>query len=688
VSLVSVRWAGREPRPVARPFLAPLDGAADPAGAARWLRGEPHGVALSGDWAGGGLLLSSHPLYVAGADADPFALLDFFPVSIDVPHTAQTAGPVVGGGWLGWWGFELARRLERLTPAPPDPDSLRPFDLAFHDHLIRCDTAGQWWFEALWSEERDSFLRERLKCWSERLAGPSPDGEPFTVEPMRVRSPGARGHGAAVAEGIARIGEGQLSQTNLCLRLDGRLSGDLLDLWVRADQVLAPPHAAFIGGNEHTIASLSPELFLRRTGRRVETRPIKGTAPMATDPARLAASEKDRAENVMIVDLMRNDLGRVCEYGTVLVPELCAVKPAAAVWHLVSTVTGRLRPDVTDGELLRATFPPGSVSGAPKIEAERVIHELESTARGAYCGAIGLCSPLAGLELSVAIRTFEAHHDRLWLGAGGGIVADSHPDTEVAEALTKARGVAAAAGIEIRGDAPSEPVSPLPRPVRLPRPDPAAGVIETMAITTGRPLHLEQHLDRLSNSCRQLEIPLPPELQLSIHDAAAKITDGALRVHVTRERAEVSVRARPRPEATGLTPVTLPGGLGAHKWADRTMIDALSSPTSTPLFCDLDGNVLEAGYAAVLILTRGAIIAPPLDGRILDSLSRRHLLDAARHASLPVSVRSFTVDEARQADAVLLSSSLRGPHPGLLPGGPPAGAAAEVCAQLSRAAQT
>jgi para-aminobenzoate synthetase / 4-amino-4-deoxychorismate lyase len=688
VSPVSVRWAGREPRPVARPFLSPLDGTADPAGAARWLRGEPHGVALSGDWAGGGLLLSSHPLYVAGADADPFALLDFFPVSIDVPDTADTGAPVVGGGWLGWWGFELARRLERLTPAPPDPDSLRPFDLAFHDHLVRCDREGRWWFEALWSEERDSFLRERLTCWSDRLAGPSPGAEPFTAGPMRVRPPGTRGHLAAVTEGIARIAEGELSQSNLCLRLDGRLSGDLLDLWVQADQALAPPHAAFIGGNERMIASLSPELFLRRIGRRVETRPIKGTAPIATDPARLAASEKDRAENVMIVDLMRNDLGRVCEYGTVQVPELCAVQPAAAVWHLVSTVTGRLRPDVTDAVLLRSTFPPGSVSGAPKIEAVRVIHELESTARGAYCGAIGLCSPLAGLELSVAIRTFEAHGDRLWLGAGGGIVADSHPDTEVAEALTKAQGVAAAAGIKVLASVPPQRLSALPRPVRLPRPDPAAGVIETMLIRTGQPLHLEQHLDRLSNSCRQLEIPLPPELRLSIHDAAAKITEGALRVRVTRERAEVSVRPRPRPDATGLTPVTLAGGLGAHKWSDRTMIDALSSPTSTPLFCDLDGTVLEAGYAAVLIASGGGIIAPPIDGRILDSLSRRQLLDAARHASLPVSVRSFTLDEARQADAVLLSSSLRGPHPGLLPGGPPASSAAELCAQLANRGQS
>ena len=674
----------REPGLLARPFISALDGSADGAGAARWLRDEPRGVALSGAWAGGGLLLSSHPLLVAEPDADPFALLDRAPLSLASQRGAEgVAGSVVGGGWLGWWGFELSRRLERLPPAAPDPDCLRSFDLAFHDHVVRCDDAGQWWFEALWSEERDSFLRERLECWRERLAGPAPDAVPFVAEPMRASGSGTEGHRAAVTEGIAKIAEGQLAQANLCLRLEGRLSGGLLDLWVQATQALNPAYAAYVGGDEHAIASLSPELFLRRAGRRAQTRPIKGTAPQGTDPAALAASEKDRAENVMIVDLMRNDLGRVCDYGTVVVSELCAVKPAAGVWHLVSTVSGRLRPDVTDGALVRAAFPPGSVSGAPKIEAVRVIHQLESTARGAYCGAIGLCSPLAGLELNVAIRTFEAHGDRLWLGAGGGIVSDSEPASEVDEALTKARGVATAAGIEILASVSPRRLPDLPRPAGLPRPEPGAGVIETMRISAGQPIQLAQHLERLSDSCRALEIPLPPDLELSIARAAGGVEQGALRVLLAQDGVEISVRTLPRPGATELTPVTLPGGLGAHKWADRKLIDALSSPGLTPLLCDLDGTVLEAGYAAVVIASGGVIIAAPLDGRILDSLSRRRLLRAADRVGLATEIRPFGLDEARTADAILLSSSLRGPHPGLLAGGPPASAAAWVCARLA-----
>ena len=163
---------------------------------------------------------------------------------------------------------------------------------------------------------------------------------------------------------------------------------------------------------------------------------------------------------------------------------------------------------------------------------------------------------------------------------------------------------------------------------------------------------------------------------------------GALRVLATAERAEVSVRSLPGPGATELTPVVLPGGLGAHKWADRSMIDALSGPALTPLFCDLDGSVLEAGYAAVLIVSGAAIIAAPLDGRILDSLSRRRLLGAAERAGLAIEIRRFSLDEARTADAVLLSSSLRGAHPGRLAGGPPASAAARLCARLANATQT
>jgi para-aminobenzoate synthetase / 4-amino-4-deoxychorismate lyase len=210
--------------------------------------------------------------------------------------------------------------------------------------------------------------------------------------------------------------------------------------------VFTPAYGACFAAPWGGIASLSPELFLRRRGRVVSTGPIKGTAPRSADPGALRASAKDRAEHVMIVDLMRNDLGRVCEYGSIVAAETPEAQAHPGVWHLVSELRGRLRDVAGDGALLRATFPPGSVTGAPKVQALRVISELEATGREVYTGAIGFASPLAGLELSVAIRTFGARDGRLWLGVGGGIVADSDPLLELEECLVKARQLVAPVG--------------------------------------------------------------------------------------------------------------------------------------------------------------------------------------------------------------------------------------------------
>ena len=427
-----------------------LDGGGEPLEVARWLRGDERPVVLAGQWAGGGTILTSEPIWRAAASDDPFALLDR-PITLATADTAGGSGAapgvdLVGGGWFGWLGYGLSRSLERLPPPPSRPVPLPLFDLAFHDHVVRCDLDGRWWFEALWSDERADRLRALLAVWRRRLAVDPPPPRAHAVGTLVPAEGGTIAHARAVAETIRRIEAGDLSQANICLRLEASLDGDPLELWLAAVAAAAPVYAAYVGGHAHAVLSLSPELFLRRRGRTVHTSPIKGTAPRTSDPQALAHSEKDRAENVMIVDLMRNDLGRVCEYGTIVVERLCAIEPAAGVWHLVSTINGRTRADVTDGALLRATFPPGSVTGAPKIRAMELINELESTAREAYCGTVGMVSPLCGLEFNVAIRTLEARAGRIWLGVGGGIVSDSTPEAEVEEAMTKARGVAAMAG--------------------------------------------------------------------------------------------------------------------------------------------------------------------------------------------------------------------------------------------------
>jgi para-aminobenzoate synthetase component 1 len=212
------------------------------------------------------------------------------------------------------------------------------------------------------------------------------------------------------------------------------------------------PHAALLRFGDRAVVSASPERFLRRRGDAVETRPIKGTAGQRSV---LERSAKDRAENVMITDLARNDLGRVCVPGSVAVPALCVPEPHPGLWHLVSTVTGRLRPGMGTGALVRATFPPASVTGAPKPRVLQAIEDLEPVTRGVYCGAVGwidagdLHQPPPrhpALELNVAIRTFQILAGRTHLGVGGGITVDSDPAAEWRETELKAARLLAVAG--------------------------------------------------------------------------------------------------------------------------------------------------------------------------------------------------------------------------------------------------
>jgi para-aminobenzoate synthetase / 4-amino-4-deoxychorismate lyase len=656
----------------ARLVRVPLEGGPEAAEGALLVRDDNHPFALAGDWAGGGALVGSEPVVVASPEEDPFALLDV------QPEVERPDADAVGGGWFGYLGYSLGATLEPVPPSPPRPVPLPRFALAFYDHLLRLDSSGRWWFEALWSDERDATLRKRLEVLTGRLAAGVRE-RPVRVGAFAPVAPGAAGHVAAVAECRERIAAGEIFQANLCLRLEGRWSGEPVDLFARTG-ALEPRHAALVAGPWGAVCSLSPELFLRRRGRRVITEPIKGTAPRLEGPEMLAASPKDRAENVMIVDLMRNDLGRVCEYGSVSVAELAEPRPAPGVWHLVSTVAGTLRPDVGDAELLRASFPPGSVTGAPKIQTMRVIAELEATAREVYTGAIGYASPLAGLELNVAIRTLETSGERIWLGAGGGIVADSDPEAELEECLVKARPVVEAAGGRLAGEAAAARSRRASTPVfalagGASRPDPAHGVFSTLLVHDGAAVDLFAHLERLGMSARELyDRDLPSDLEQRVIAAAQPHRRARLRVVVAAE-AGPEVEVDPLPgEATAaqpirLAPALLPGGLGAHKWRDRRLLDELERRLgAVPLLVDLDDEVLEAAHANVWIREGTALVTPPLDGRLLPGTVRARLL-ADPPAGHTAREEPVTLERAAAADQLLLSSSLRGLHPAALAGG-------------------
>jgi para-aminobenzoate synthetase/4-amino-4-deoxychorismate lyase len=359
----------------------------------------------------------------------------------------------------------------------------------------------------------------------------------------------------------------------------------------------------------------------------------------------------------MIVDLMRNDLGRVAATGTVRVPALLAVQPHPGVWHLVSTVSAQLRAEVGDAALLRATFPPGSVTGAPKLRALTAIADLEPLARGAYTGAIGFASPLWGAEFSVAIRTFEITGGRIELGVGGGVTADSVPMLEWGECLDKAAPLVAAIGAHLD-------VGLMVRPAEATAGQLASGLLETILAVDEVVHGLSDHLARLDRSCRELYgTPAPGGLADELR-AAAAAQPGRLVLRVVLAPVGRTVRATVTRASAGVDPefskvstVVRPGGLWRHKWADRQGFGVDESRLGTPLYVAADGTVLETSRGNVFLIdSRGALITPPLRDDLLPGVTRRALLDLARDTGRPHEVRPFRLDELLRHAAFWTSS--------------------------------
>src|SRR5690606_15849437 len=261
----------------------------------------------------------------------------------------------------------------------------------------------------------------------------------------------------------AHIRDGDCYQINLTQRFDADVRGHSWPAYVELRRMSPAPFSAYLGLPDVDVLSSSPERFLRVTGARVETKPIKGTRRRSPDrvqdlalAAELRASEKDRAENVMIVDLLRNDLGKACEPGSVRVEKLYDVESFANVHHLVSTVVGRLRAERHALDLVRGAFPGGSITGAPKVRAMQIIEELEPQRRSVYCGCIGYVGFDGDLDLNIAIRTLVRRGDRLYAWAGGGVVADSRVDAEYQEGLDKASALLAVLGARTSDRSSSE----------------------------------------------------------------------------------------------------------------------------------------------------------------------------------------------------------------------------------------
>lgn len=367
--------------------------------------------------------------------ADPLTLVHQQLVKHNLQPQAHPHLPFLGGA-LGLFGYDLGRRFETL-PSQADADiALADMAVGIYDWALIVDNQRQ---EVSLISYDDP---QRCLAWLEAQSAP-------VVEPFELTSPwrsnmSREEYGKKFHQIQAYLHSGDCYQVNLAQRFRASYRGDEWQAFCQLNRANRAPFSAFIRLPEGAILSLSPERFIQLHQSEIQTRPIKGTLPRLSDPEldaqqakTLANSPKDRAENLMIVDLMRNDIGRVAVPGSVRVPELFVVEPFPAVHHLVSTITARLPAHLHATDLLRAAFPGGSITGAPKVRAMEIIDELEPQRRNAWCGSIGYLSFCGNMDTSITIRTLTAWQGQLYCSAGGGIVADSEEAAEYQETFDK-----------------------------------------------------------------------------------------------------------------------------------------------------------------------------------------------------------------------------------------------------------
>ncbi len=370
---------------------------------------------------------------------DPLALL---------AHTQQqllgeldlcaTHLPFIGGA-LGLFGYDLGRRFERLPVQAAADIAVPDMAVGIYDWALLRNVATGDWQLVHWGDKAG--LAKRLAWLEQQQAEPAPA---FALQGSWQSNMSRAEYGEKFARIQEYLAAGDCYQINLTQRFSAPYQGDEWQAYCLLATANKAPFSAFIRLPESALLSLSPERFLLLDGRHIETKPIKGTRPRHPEPAtdrqvarELAQADKDRSENLMIVDLLRNDIGRVSRPGSVSVPHLFTVESFPAVHHLVSTIHGELDARWQGVDLLRACFPGGSITGAPKIRAMEIIEELEPQRRTAYCGSIGYLSQHGRMDTSICIRTLIAEAGRLHCWAGGGIIADSDADSEYQETYDK-----------------------------------------------------------------------------------------------------------------------------------------------------------------------------------------------------------------------------------------------------------
>ena len=379
---------------------------------------------------------------------DPFEIL-----KSRLSHWRENAEKIPGlppfqGGAAGLFGYDLGRAIEKLPAKAKTTSEIPDMAIGIYDSVI-------------------AFDHKKQKCWiithadSLEIAGNKQDYLLDLIEDTELTKAGhieldwkanftRRDYEQAIERTIQYIKEGDIFQANIAQRFDAKRPDDLIPFehYLQLREINAAPFAAYMNIGESQISSASPERFLSVNDRRAKTQPIKGTSPVIDDEAlnnkekeKLLGSTKDKAENVMIVDLLRNDLSKCCKKDSVQVSRLCELQSFTSVHHLVSTITAELKDDQTPTDLLKACFPGGSITGAPKIRAQEIIDELEPTKRGPYCGSIGYIGFDGTMDTNILIRTLVYEKDNISLQSGGGITINSNPADEYQETLDKAKAI-------------------------------------------------------------------------------------------------------------------------------------------------------------------------------------------------------------------------------------------------------
>ena len=458
-----------------------------------------------------------------------------------------------------------------------------------------------------------------------------------------------------------QIGKGNVYQINYTAPLRFRLEGDPRGLYRRLRARQRVPYAAYLHCGDRQILSLSPELFLRREGDRVITRPMKGTIrrgrTLDEDQAlqdELAADPKNRAENLMIVDLLRNDLSVCCRPGSVTVPSLYETEPYQSVTQMTSTVEGQLREDAGLADLLRALFPCGSITGAPKRRAMRIIRALERAPRGVYCGAIGMAGPDGTAVFNVPIRTAVVEGDAGTMGIGSGIVWDSDPADEYDECALKG------AFLTTPRSAQSSTAPP----------DDDLKLIETMRTDGARIALLDRHVERLSQSAAYFSFPFDEARFRRRVRRAVSGADGPCKVRATLDRwGRISVTASPvevPPDAPWQVRVAearidATDPLFYHKTTHRHVYEqalarARRAGFDEAILLNEAGEVTEGCYTNVFVRKGESLLTPPVESGLLGGVYREHVLETEPAAREQV----LTLDDLRTADQVYCCNGVRG----------------------------